>query len=87
MRRCGNIGAWQRRFEKHIALAVFLLSLRLAVGEQSIARVWDEEILAAIRIDTPNPPVHARNLFHLSVCMYDAWAAYDKVASGYVFRQ
>ena len=29
---------------------------------QSIARVWDEEILSAIRIDVPKPPVHARNL-------------------------
>src|SRR6187401_1341704 len=53
---------------------------------QSIARDWDEEILAAIRIDTPHPPVQARNLFSLSVCMYDAWAAYDGVAVGYVYR-
>src|SRR5215468_11772037 len=58
-----------------------------AVGAQSIARIWDEQILSAIRIDTPNPPVHARNLFHLSVCMYDAWAAYDPIAVGYLFRE
>ncbi len=43
----------------------------------SVARTWDEETLAAIRIDSPRPPVHARNLFHLSVAMWDAWAAYD----------
>ena len=53
-----------------------------ASGSQSIARVWDEQILSGIRIDKPNPPVHARNLFHLSVAMYDAWAAYDAVAVG-----
>ncbi|MBE7500736.1 MAG: Ig-like domain-containing protein [Verrucomicrobiales bacterium] len=53
----------------------------------SIARTWDEEALSAIRIDTPNPPVHARNLFHLAAVMYDAWAAYDPVAVGYVFRE
>ncbi|HXU79613.1 MAG TPA: hypothetical protein VN794_23735, partial [Methylomirabilota bacterium] len=53
----------------------------------SIARTWDEQNLSAIRIDSPNPPVHARNLFHLSVCMYDAWAAYDPVAVGYLFRE
>src|ERR1041385_3087661 len=53
----------------------------------SIARVWDEEILRAIRIDLPNPPVHARNLFHLSVAMYDVWAAYDNVAVGYLYHQ
>src|SRR6267378_7305725 len=58
-----------------------------ASASTSIARVWDEQILAAIRTDTPNPPVHARNLYHLSVAMYDAWAAYDNVAAGYLFRE
>ena len=52
----------------------------------SIARTWDEAILAAIRIDLPHPPVHARNLFHLSVAMYDAWAAYDSNAVGYLYH-
>jgi hypothetical protein len=51
---------------------------------QSTARQWDEEILAAIRLDTPRPPVHARNLFHLSIAMYDAWAAYDSQAQPYL---
>ena len=45
------------------------------VTNQSVARQWDEETLAAIRRDNPRPPVHARNLFHVSVAMYDAWAA------------
>lgn len=53
----------------------------------SIARFWNEQILTAIRGDTPHPPVHARNLFHLSVCMYDAWAVYDGTAVGYLFRE
>ncbi len=53
---------------------------------QSIARIWDEQILSAIRIDTPHPPVHARNLFSMSVCMYDAWAAYDPVAVGFIYH-
>lgn len=52
----------------------------------SIARDWDEQILSAIRIDKPHPPVHARNLFSLSVAMYDAWAAYTNGPVGYVFR-
>jgi hypothetical protein len=68
-------------------MAVVLLAPGLAAAGQSIARVWDEEILSAIRMDTPNPPVQARNLFHLSVCMYDAWAAYDAVASGYIYHR
>ena len=58
-----------------------------APAAQSIARVWDERALAAIRVDTPHPPAQARNYFSLSVCMYDAWAAYDtNGAVGYVYR-
>src|SRR5687767_12100366 len=53
----------------------------------SIARIWNEQNLAAIRLDTPHPPVHARNLFHLSVVIYDAWAAYDPIAVGYIYKQ
>ncbi len=61
-------------------------SLRVA-ADQSIARVWNEEVLAAIRIDTPHPPVQARNIFSLSVAMYDAWAAYDDQSIGWVYRE
>jgi hypothetical protein len=53
----------------------------------SVARRWDEALLDAIRRSLPNPPVHARNLFHFSVAMWDAWAAYDTTASGYVFKE
>ncbi len=53
----------------------------LAGGEtQSVARQWNERLLEAIRVDFARPTVHARNLFHTSVAMYDAWAAYDDVA-------
>jgi len=67
------------------------MTLGLATGAQaaasnSIARVWNERALAAIRQDTPHPPAQARNYFSFSVCMYDAWAAYDPVAVGYVYR-
>jgi hypothetical protein len=56
-------------------------------SELSVARRWDEALLNAIRRALPNPPVHARNLFHLSVAMWDAWAAYDQTASGYLFKE
>jgi hypothetical protein len=55
-------------------------------AEYSIARNWSERILEGIRMDTPHPPVHARNLFSFSVCMYDAWAAYDPNAVGFIYR-
>ena len=31
---------------------------------------------------SPRPTVHARNLYHVSAAMWDAWAAYDPVADG-----
>jgi len=46
--------------------------------------MWDEALLDAIRRALPNPPLHARNLFHTSVAMWDAWAVYDQTASGYL---
>jgi hypothetical protein len=49
----------------------------------SIARVWDEALLDAIRRDVPAPTVHARNLFHVSAAIWDAWAAYEQDADGY----
>ena len=55
--------------------------------EWSVARRWDEALLDAIRRALPNPPVHARNLFHTSVAMWDAWAAYDSTASGYIVQE
>lgn len=54
------------------------------LGGQSVARVWDEQLLSLIRQVVPAPTVHARNLFHLSVAMWDAWAAYDPTADGYL---
>jgi hypothetical protein len=50
--------------------------------EHSVARLWDEAALDAIRHDLPDPTKHARTLFHLSAGMWDAWAAYDPAASG-----
>jgi hypothetical protein len=50
----------------------------------SVARQWNEVTLTAIRRDLPAPTVHARNLFHVSVAMWDAWAAFDDAAAGYV---
>lgn len=50
----------------------------------SIARRWDEQILGAIRRDLPRPGVHARNLFHVSIAFWDAYATYDRAMSGYL---
>ncbi|MBU2928808.1 FG-GAP-like repeat-containing protein [Winogradskyella psychrotolerans] len=50
----------------------------------SIARLWNEALLEAIRKDYARPTIHARNLFHTSVAMYDIWAIYDDVAAPYL---
>ncbi|MDP0491672.1 MAG: vanadium-dependent haloperoxidase [Verrucomicrobiota bacterium JB023] len=73
---------------KRLSLTLALSALAYGpVQGETIARQWNEENLAAIRIAFPDPPVHARNLFHVSVAMYDAWAAYDEMAVGYVHRE
>jgi hypothetical protein len=56
---------------------------RLDLNGRSVARVWDDVLLDLIRQVVPAPTVHARNLFHTSAAMWDAWAAYDLVAAGY----
>ncbi len=56
--------------------------VRTADRNHSVARLWDEALLDAIRRDFPAPTVHSRNLFHTSAAMWDAWAAYDPDAAG-----
>jgi len=53
----------------------------------SVSRQWNEVLLNAIRDDFARPTVHARNLFHISAAMYDAWAVYDSTASSYLAGQ
>jgi hypothetical protein len=54
------------------------------VAQQSVARLWNEALLQSIREDFARPTIHARNLFHASVAMWDAWAAYDSVAEPFL---
>lgn len=72
---------------KLFVASVILLFSNAGAFAESIARQWNVENLAAIRIAFPDPPVHARNLFHVSAAMYDAWAAYDPTAVGYAHRE
>ncbi len=58
-----------------------------ARAEQSAARIWNERLMDAIRINVPHPPAHARNLHHTAVAMYNAWAAYDGTAVGYIYNE
>ncbi len=54
---------------------------------ESVARLWNEQLLDAIRADTARPTVHARNLWHTSIAMYDTWAAFDNTAAQYLVNE
>ena len=69
--------AW-RRCAIAASLALLWTLPAAAQSELSVARQWDEELLEAIRNDLARPTVHARNLFHVSVAMWDAWAAVSR---------
>jgi len=50
------------------------------VPNASIARRWSDQMLRAVSRDIPRPVVHARNLYHVSAALYDAWAAFEPTA-------
>ena len=50
----------------------------------SVAREWNEALLQSIREDFARPTVHARNIFHSSSAMWDAWSAYEPTAEPYM---
>ncbi len=58
-----------------------------AEPQHSVARQWNEELLGAIRKDLSRPTVHARNLWHVSIAMWDGWAAYDDVALTFLHHE
>jgi hypothetical protein len=60
------------------------LDLEHDVTNESVARLWNEALLDSIRSDLARPTVHARNLFHTSIAMYDAWSVFDATASRYL---
>ena len=50
---------------------------------RSIAHEWNEVLLESIRNDFARPTVHARNLFHASIIMYDSWAFFQEGSPTY----
>ena len=89
LRRAQTDARWNGRsvFPAAFCAGVSLCLLTCARAEKSVARIWNEENLKAIRLSFPDPPVHARNLFHVSVAMWDAWCAFDEKSVGYVHRE
>lgn len=95
-RRVDSPTVWVRRTAVLVGLAVIATACaEVSTSDcsppldpsRSVARMWNEATLDAIRRDEPSPPVHARNLFHVSVAMWDAWAAYDERATGHIAQE
>ena len=68
----------------YICLLLFCSASANSSAQHSIARQWNETLLEAIRNDFARPTVHARNLFHTSIAMYDLWAVYDSKAEPFL---
>jgi hypothetical protein len=66
---------------------LMLAALPVVKAAPSPAREWNEQLMTSIRLNVPNPPAHARNLFHTAVAMYNAWAAFDTTAVGYLYNE
>ena len=66
-------------------LALAMMVAMPAAAQTTVAHQWNEQLLEAIRNDFARPTVHARNLYHSSILMYDCWAAYDTTQSETVF--
>jgi hypothetical protein len=52
--------------------------------DPSVAREWNEVLLESIRSDLARPTIHARNLWHISAAMFDAWSVYSESAHPYL---
>ncbi len=81
-RACRTSPSTRRKVRWFVLIWLALFLAAPVHAQYSVARRWDEALLDAIRIDFPAPTVHARNLYHTSAAMYDAWAAFDNVAQG-----
>ena len=81
--RQGRRGGAARRWLRRTAACGLLTAAAASAGAEphSVARRWNEALLEATRNDFARPPIHARNLFHVSAAMWDAWAVYDDTAT------
>lgn len=70
-----------KKITRILFIASFIcLGAYAAQGQHSVARQWNEVLLDAIRNDFARPTVHARNLYHSAIAMYDCWAVFDERA-------
>ncbi len=64
------------------ALSVAEVGAGQKSAEDNVVIQWNEALIQAVRDSKFGPPMAARALAVVHTCMYDAWAAYDKDATG-----
>ena len=76
-------------FLRLLSAIVITLSVTHAATaqDQSVARQWNEILLQSIRLDFARPTLHARNLCHISVAMWNGWATYDAQSNPWIFNE
>lgn len=50
---------------------------------ENIAQEWNALLRNAVFAANQGPTIESRTMFHASAAMYEAWAAYDPIATGY----
>lgn len=75
------------RFKLLPMLALLIALAPAPSAQHAVPREWNELLLDSIRGDFARPTVHARNLYHISTAMYDAWATYDPTAETHIFPE
>jgi hypothetical protein len=78
-----------RRVAAGVALVAALLTSAVSFapaearhGGDSVVLRWNEAVLQAVRDSRLGPPQVSRALAMVHTCIFDAWAAYDRVAVG-----
>ena len=66
-----------------LVITLLLQSIAWSQSQPSVARTWVDIMLQMVREDGQGPTIHARNFFHATGAMYDAWAAYDAKQPNY----
>ena len=60
-----------------VFIPIFFISIWHGSQEHSAARMWMDQALQAVKWDSQGSTIHARDLYHLSLAMYEAWAVYQ----------
>ena len=70
--------------KQNLILLTLLLLGGQTFSQHNIARKWMDTGLLAVKREGQGPTVHARNMFHAMIAVYDAWAVYNEKAKPYL---